>query len=185
MPAVSRAPRANLATGAEERELHSSDPPQAMLPSPSPRPSFLADAMLGRLARWLRVLNYDAEYATGTDAMIAAQAQSEGRHVLTRDRQLAAETRATGSLLVQSETPLIQLKEVVEHFGLSIPDELFQRCLVCNVPLEHLPRGTRTDAPPDVVAERRCPRCGRVYWEGSHTKRMRAALARTFDAPML
>jgi uncharacterized protein len=152
-----------------------------MLASPSHAPRFLADAMLGRLARWLRVLDYDAEYATGSDAEIAERARAEGRHVLTRDRRLAADTLAMGSLLVQSQEPLVQLKEVVERFRLQIPRELFQRCLLCNVPLEAVGPDSRHDAPPGVVVDRRCPRCGRVYWEGSHTKRMRAALARTLD----
>lgn len=148
----------------------------------SSAPSFLADVMLGRLARWLRVLNYDTEYASGTDAEIAAQARAEGRYLLTRDRELAAATRDINSFLVPSQVPLTQLKEVVEHFGLSVPEDLFQRCLMCNVPLQEIPVDARSEGPPGAFPERRCPRCGRVYWEGSHTKRMRAALARTFGA---
>lgn len=138
--------------------------------SPAP-PRFLADAMLERLARWLRVLGFDAECASGPDAAIVSRAASEARHLLTRDRRLAADAHPLAPLLVLSDDPLEQLREVVAAFELLVPHDLFRRCMLCNVPL--------VDTSGD---HRRCPQCGREYWEGSHTRRMRAALARTFAA---
>jgi uncharacterized protein with PIN domain len=125
--------------------------------------------MLERLARWLRVLGFDTACATGPDVAVMERAAAEGRHLLTRDRRLAAEAQPLSAVLIRSDEPLEQLREVLGHFGLRVPDDLFRRCMLCNIPL--------VDVPGD---HRRCPSCGRVYWEGSHTRRMRAALARTF-----
>jgi uncharacterized protein len=119
-------------------------------------PRFLVDAMLGRLARWLRVLGMDT-----------------------------AELRPQRSLLVEADAPLLQLRQVVAQVGVAPPVELFTRCLVCNAEL--LPAGTedwKTRIPPASRElpgpVRCCPSCKRVYWPGSHTRRMRAALARAF-----
>jgi uncharacterized protein with PIN domain len=132
-------------------------------------PRFLADAMLERLARWLRVLGFDAECAAGPDGAIMERAAAEGRHLLTRDRRLAADAEALAPLLILSNEPLEQLREVLERFDLPMPHDLFRRCMLCNVALVEEPSG-----------HRRCPECGREYWEGFHTRRMRAALAQTF-----
>jgi uncharacterized protein with PIN domain len=136
-------------------------------------PRFLADAMLERLARWLRVLGVDVESASGTaaDRELVQLAAAEGRVLLTRDRRLALEHGAGEHLVVRSAAPLEQLREVVERFAIEVPSELFTRCLLCNLPLEP------TDHPGVPPPARRCPRCERVYWEGSHTRRMRAAIA--------
>lgn len=137
---------------------------------------FLADAMLERLARWLRVLDVDVATlpATTPDAEVARRAADEGRVLLTRDRGLAA--AHPDSALVRSGEPLEQLREVLERFDVPEPPALFLRCLLCNVPLA--PDPARHDTADGTCAgARRCPQCGRLYWEGSHTRRMRAALA--------
>ena len=73
----------------------------------APPPRFLADAMLERLARWLRVLGFDAECAAGPDAAIMSRAAGEARHLLTRDRRLAADAHAPRlTLLVRSRRTL-------------------------------------------------------------------------------
>jgi uncharacterized protein with PIN domain len=133
-------------------------------------PRFLADAMLERLARWLRVLGFDAECATGPDAAIMARAEAEVRHLLTKDRRLAEDSQHLAPVLIRSNQPLEQLREVLTHYDLPLPHELFTRCMLCNVALVN----------DDATEHRRCPKCGRVYWEGLHTERMRAALARAF-----
>ncbi|HEX5872927.1 MAG TPA: Mut7-C RNAse domain-containing protein, partial [Longimicrobium sp.] len=88
------------------------------------------------------------------------------------------------ALLIAHDAPLDQLREVVAACALHPPAALFSRCAVCN--------GVLRSATPDEAATRvpeasrglpgpvsRCPDCGRVYWEGSHTRRMREALNRT------
>lgn len=149
-------------------------------------PRFLADAMLGRLARWLRTLGYDTAYdPSADDPVLVAQADAEARVLLTRDRRLVADLRPARSVLVRSDAPLAQLHEVAEACGLAAPPGLFTRCAVCNGVLRP---ATVTEAGalvPPRVRERggavwRCPSCGRAYWDGSHTRRMRATLAAAF-----
>src|SRR5512136_997661 len=82
-------------------------------------PRFAADAMVGRLARYLRFLGYDTAYRPDVDdAELVRRAREETRIVLTRDRALVRERKASPALVLQSESALGQLREVVERWGL-------------------------------------------------------------------
>ena len=157
------------------------------MPSPAPHPDrpprFLADAMLGRLARWLRVLGFDTRYEPAlSDTALVFLARAEDRVLLTRDRHLLRELRPARALDPASDVPLEQLRECVARLGLRPPAALFTRCLLCNAPLDSVP-DDEADAllPPRARGlggpVRRCPTCGRVYWRGSHARRMEGALA--------
>ncbi|HEX6533453.1 MAG TPA: Mut7-C RNAse domain-containing protein [Gemmatimonadaceae bacterium] len=146
--------------------------------------SFLADAMLGRLARWLRVIGADTlQLPVETpDPVLVQRASADARVLLTRDRQLIRELRPERAWIVPSEAPLEQLAAVVREFELPRPAELLTRCLLCNAPLLELERdAARPALPPSAWGlpgpVRHCPACGRVYWRGSHVRRMEAALA--------
>lgn len=138
--------------------------------------------MLGRLARWLRALGFDTVYDERlSDHALVALARAEGRVLLTRDRHLLRELRPTAALEIQADVPLDQLRAVVGALGLRAPRDLFVRCLLCNAPLEAVSAEERVTLVPAASRDlpgpvRRCPSCGRVYWEGSHVRRMRAAL---------
>jgi hypothetical protein len=142
-----------------------------------------ADAMLGRLARWLRILGYDTAYeAHISDEDLARRCFLEGRVLVTRDRRLGEQWRVPRVVLLRAEAPLEQLRELFERLGLERPGALFRRCPLCNALVEPLARASvRGLVPERVRRERerfvRCPRCRRVYWEGSHTQRMRTRLA--------
>ena len=147
-------------------------------------PRFAVDAMLGRLARWLRVLGYDTFYdAAVADDVLVRMAREEERILLTRDRHLLRELRPPRAHEVRQDEPLLQLRELVGAWRLSPPAELFTRCLLCNTPLRTLSRDQALPLLPAGVRDlpgpvRQCPSCGRLYWEGSHVRRMRAALER-------
>lgn len=139
---------------------------------------WLADEMLGRLARYLRFLGYDTEYARGLeDEEIAAWARREGRTVLTRDRALAQ--RTPGALRIRSPRIAEQLRELAIVEPALRREPRFERCTVCNGPLGSAngppPPGLLN--PPDTPLYR-CLRCGHLYWEGSHTRHVRELLAR-------
>ncbi|HIE04415.1 MAG TPA: hypothetical protein EYP61_06610 [Candidatus Latescibacteria bacterium] len=142
---------------------------------------FVADDMLGRLAKWLRLLGYDVIYpAPARDAQLLRLAQAEDRVLLTRDRGLAE--RSFGRrVLVESGDLWEQLRQVVRELDLDVGKDFLTRCALCNEPIEPLPKEeVRDSVPPYVFSthERfaRCPKCGRIYWEGSHVERMRRKL---------
>ena len=144
-------------------------------------PRLLADGMLGRLARWLRILGYDTAYDPQLDDNeLVRRTRAEGRWLLTRDHELA-ERPGVQSLLIDSERLPAQLAQVRSRLGPAKRNP-FSRCTVCNVQLVDVsPHEVREQVPPYVLCTHsrfcRCPSCGRVYWPGSHWERMREQLA--------
>lgn len=140
----------------------------------------LADGMLGRLAKWLRLLGYDTAYdATASDPELARRARAEGRVLLTRDHELAAR-RGLRTLLIQSQVLEEQVREV--RAGLGPPSQpALSRCAVCNSVLEPISHDQAARRVPPYVLRtqtefRRCPGCDRIYWPGSHLRAMDAQL---------
>jgi uncharacterized protein with PIN domain len=147
----------------------------------------LADGMLGKLARWLRLLGYDTAYENdAADNELARRARAEGRILLTRDRELSAR-RGLRALLIQSETLEEQVREVQEALG-PPPNSPLSRCPVCNTDLEPVsPSELVGRLPPYVLRTqhrfRRCSGCGRVYWPGTHLDSMRRQIDKFFALP--
>ena len=141
--------------------------------------------MLGRLARWLRVLGFDTWYDIAVpDPTLVQVAIDEDRILLTRDRHLLADLRPPRAHEVRQDDPLQQLRELVLALQLAPPHALFTRCLLDNAPLDTMAHEEALPPLPEGVRGlpgpvRRCPACGRLYWDGSHVRRMRAALQRT------
>lgn len=139
--------------------------------------TFVADNMLGRLAGWLRIFGCDTLYVkSGDDSDIARISRSEGRIVLTRDKQLV-KRRGINAYYVDDIRPDEQLKLVVHRFNLRFEEE-GMRCSWCNGVLCTKNREDVGSIVPAGVLERNeifymCSSCGRVYWKGSHWKRIR------------
>jgi hypothetical protein len=149
-------------------------------------PRFIADAMLARLARWLRVLGFDTLYDPAVhDKELVQISNSEQRILLTRDRHLLRELRPAHALEITHDAPLEQLRQMVTALQPPPPAELFTRCMVCNSVLSAPLARPEADAlVPDGVRGipgpiRQCPTCRRMYWHGSHARRMRDAIERT------
>ncbi len=155
-----------------------SDSPGAFAPDAELR--FVADAMLGRLARYLRFLGFDTAYRAHVgDAELARQAIDEGRILLTRDHRMVAERKVTPAILLESDRPLDQLRELAARVGIARRSGRPARCTLCNEPLRDVPRESLGSRLSPGILDRHdrfwsCPSCRRIYWEGTHVDRLRA-----------
>jgi uncharacterized protein with PIN domain len=143
---------------------------------------FAVDRMLGRLARWLRILGHDVAYGPHLRGRtLAACARREERLLLTRDTRLVRDPDLPPHLFVTSDHFREQLREVAAAVPLAAGPFL-TRCLGCNRPLDEVAReSVRERVPPYVwdTASRflRCARCDRLYWPATHREHMLRELA--------
>jgi uncharacterized protein with PIN domain len=150
---------------------------------PLRRLRFVADAHLGGLARLLRMAGFDTLYDNNfDDGEIEDIALEQGRVVLTRDRELLKRRTITHGCYVHSLKAAHQLREMVDRLDLAASMEPFTLCLHCNTPLRDVPKAEVIDRLPPSVRElheefNTCDACHRVFWKGSHYKRMTALLA--------
>jgi uncharacterized protein with PIN domain len=144
--------------------------------------AFVVDAMLGTVAKWLRILGYDTLFDPDlNDHQLVRLARAEGRVLLTRDRALARR-RGVRVLLVTSESLDEQMGQILADLDLE-SGHSFSRCPVCNEQLETIEPETARSRVPAYVAHthetfRSCPACQRVYWRGTHWQRMDEQLER-------
>ena len=143
----------------------------------SQTPKLLADCMLGRLAKWLRLLGYDTTYYNAaSDPALARRARVEGRTLLTRDHELS-KRRGLDTLLIESQVLEEQIEQVQRQIPIS-PQAALSRCSICNVVLEPIaPEEAAAHVPPYILRTQetfqRCPACQRIYWAGTHIDEMR------------
>jgi protein-L-isoaspartate(D-aspartate) O-methyltransferase len=150
-----------------------------MQASPAATIRFLADSMVGKLSRWLRLLGYDVRYERSLeDSLLVADAVNEGRILLTRDRRLVERRACRRYVLLSSDDPWEQLEEVIRVLDLPVEeDRWLQRCLECNGTLEEADReDVKGEVPPYVYAHHehfaRCADCQQIYWRGTHVSGM-------------
>ena len=137
--------------------------------------TFVADCMLGRLAKWLKILGFDVLYFSRVeDGDLVDIARREGRFLLTRDTGLIERTaKRPNRLFVRSDDWEDQVVQVLDDFGLWDEVRPNTRCLECNFPLKPLSKeGARNLVTPYVHEHASsfaiCPDCGRVFWQGTH-----------------
>jgi uncharacterized protein with PIN domain len=137
---------------------------------PGPSASFDVDGVLGRLAKWLRILGFDAAFPRFR--------VSEGRLFVTARRSVTY----AGAIVVSGEDPSDQLRQVLEQAGIRPdPNRFLSRCLICNVLVRKVQHEDVAGKVPDRILEKtelfhECPECGRIYWEGSHAERIKKRL---------
>jgi len=144
---------------------------------------FLADAMLGRLSKWLRVLGHDTIYRRRYGPGALDHWVGQGRVLITRDRKTA--DRVRDAVLITADRVGDQIKEVRNAVSLGPdPSRYFTLCLVCNETLKSVGADEPVDHVPEYVfyqnpsGIRKCPSCLRFYWPGTH----RARMIRTLEA---
>jgi uncharacterized protein with PIN domain len=158
---------------------------ERLRPEPLRTPAFILDVHLGRLAAYLRMLGFDTAWRNhAADAELAGISRDERRILLTRDVGLLKRSAVTHGYFVRETDARRQLLEIVRRFHLARLAKPFSRCLRCNIPLEDAPaEEVLGSVPPRAAALhtefRRCPACRRVYWPGSHYRRMRALIEET------
>ena len=146
---------------------------------------FLLDGMLGKLARWLRILGYDAAYAPKfTDPELLKIAADESRILVTRDRDL--HRRAIMNNLKSHFLENVHLSDwllsLENKYTLTVDlGQLEPRCTGCNQRLDKATKGDILRTVPARVRERNtdfwhCPTCGKTYWRGTHWENMRGFL---------
>ena len=146
---------------------------------------FIVDGMLGKLTRWLRMLGHNVKYSHKLDdAQLIAIAKREKRVLLTRDLELYQQATAKGvqAFYVDGKTEAERLAQLAKKFGISLEiDMAVSRCPKCNAQV----KPTSKENVKDKVEETtfayynefwQCPKCGQVYWQGAHWKRIRKTL---------
>jgi hypothetical protein len=147
---------------------------------PYPRGRFVLDQHLGRLAAYLRLLGLDCVHrAHFPDEEVAGVCVDEHRVLLSRDKGLLMRRAVVHGGFVRATDPMAQVPEVLHRFGAPEAIAPFSRCMSCNARLHAVPRQAVEDRLPPATRAfyeefRECPGCRRVYWDGSHVRRMRA-----------
>ena len=139
--------------------------------------SFAVERTLGRLGKWLRLMGFDTlseiEYPRGT----FMQRIGSERTFLTRMHPSLRAHAALKTIWIQSNHPRDQVVELIRKAAIR-PEDLrpFSRCIICNEQIVYVPKDDVQRCVPDYVWDtqtrfHQCPKCGRVYWKGSHTER--------------
>jgi len=148
---------------------------------------FIADGMLGKLTRWLRMLGYNVKYSNKLDdTQLLMIAKKERRTLLTRDLELYQQATAKGvdAFYLEGKTEAEKLAELAKRFNIQLDiDMATSRCPKCNTRVKPI----RKEKVADKVEKStfayynefwECPTCGQIYWQGSHWVRIRGILRR-------
>ncbi len=171
------------AAGLRERQIRQK---AALEPLPA-IPGFVADVMLGKLAKWLRIAGFDVLYSNRyTDEELVELSRSEQRILLSRDTRLLVQKSVRRFIYLESEKVHEQLRQVFRATGTKVLPAVLSRCLSCNLELVELPREKALSrVPPFVFATqpgfKSCPGCARIYWAGTHRQAVLTTLASMLD----
>ncbi len=138
---------------------------------------FVADKMLGKLAKWLRVIGQDVTYGTHLAGHgLIREARKENRLILTRDRSIG-KRNPPDYLLIQSDHFREQLKQVIQAYSLDPLKESFTRCIDCNTVLLPMTKEKVESRVPAYVFSTQekfsfCSKCRRIYWPATHQQKM-------------
>jgi hypothetical protein len=151
---------------------------QHLRPFPLRDPKFVLDVHLGSLARYMRMGGFDALYRNNySDKELVEISINERRTILTKDKEILKRNDVTHGYWVRNVTSEDQLKEVIKRFQLENQIVPFTRCIECNELLQTAEKSDVLAELPEKVKEwhdefKKCPKCGRTYWKGSHYEKM-------------
>lgn len=145
---------------------------------------FVVDSMLGRLAKWLRILGWDTILTFLKTPEEIKSFVSSGRTVITKACRWC---HINGVICLKTNNIKDQLKELFSILRIEYrPDNFLARCIRCNRELEECSRMQAYGKVPEYVWNTiqeffRCPQCGKIYWSGSHVNRMNIHIKNWFD----
>ena len=140
-------------------------------------PRFAAEKTLGRLTKWLRLLGFDTRDESELTGKEFIDTLETDRILLTRTRRIQNQLESRKLIFVESDHLAQQLNQIFRELGLKASQTRpFSRCLQCNVPIISVEKASIRGRVPDYIFEthdrfQRCPKCSRIYWPGSHTRR--------------
>jgi uncharacterized protein len=146
---------------------------------------FLADGMLGKLTRWLRMLGQDVVYSVQLDDNALLElAKKEERTLLTRDLELykRAVARGIDAYYVEGKTEVERLAELAQRYHIPLKADMDRsHCPICNTKLAQANKGEiKAKLEPNTYLHYdkfwRCPNCGQTYWQGAHWKQIQQTL---------
>jgi len=150
--------------------------------------TFVADCMLGKLAKWLKILGFDVLYfSKAEDKDLVDLSRREDRVLLTRDTGLIERTaKRPNRLFVRSDDWEDQVVQVLDDLGLWGDVRPNTRCIECNLPLKALARERARNLVTPFVLEHAssfaiCPGCDRVFWQGTHYGDMERKIERLLE----
>jgi hypothetical protein len=149
-----------------------------VIPADYPAGRFVVDVHLGRLCKYLRILGFDTSFnPLWNDQEIMAISRNEKRIILTRDRGILKNSNISFGCLIRSIKPQEQLRQVLDRYGLYDSINPLTRCLKCNGRIKSVQAGSVIEKVGENTKKYfkdfyQCSSCGRIYWKGSHFKRM-------------
>lgn len=151
------------------------------------RPDFAVDAMLGNLARKLRILGYNTKYSSSIeDKQMIELAKKEKRVMVTKDEALTKSAEKIGitTVLIRGNDEIDQIIQITTRLGLAnfVMDTNSSRCVDCNGKLESIEKSKVVNKVPTGIYERQdqfwiCVDCQKIYWEGTHFVKLQEFVA--------
>jgi uncharacterized protein with PIN domain len=147
---------------------------------------FIVDNNVGKLAKWLRIMGYDALlFKEKDDGKMVKVALAQNRVVLTKDTQIMRRRLVTSgrikAILIEDDESRAQLRQIADALGLDYQFRPFSICIECNQSLVKRDKDKVRDLVPPHVFETQdvymeCPSCHRIYWRGTHWQAMNQEL---------
>jgi uncharacterized protein with PIN domain len=143
---------------------------------------FFVDAMLGNIAKKMRLFGYDTEYFSDIDdQQLINIAEKEDRVIISRDENLIEKSRKNGlrHVFITKNNEIEQFQEIINCIKLDVSEISGDtaRCPKCNSLTKQVDRTSIKEKVPQRIFEMnerfwQCIGCNQIYWEGTHIRNL-------------